>query len=112
MGQTCQFGESVLVKIQTEKSKNKFFARWVPGDWLGKTELNDTHMVSTTQGVVFSRSVRRRPGTPFDGARIGKFMAKPWALNVPLTGHEIYENVVKQPVIVPVPPPVAAPPPL
>ena len=35
-------------------------------------------------------------------------MAKPWALNVPMIGHEIYENVVKQPVIVPVPLPAAA----
>ena len=84
-GVACKFGEQVLVKVEDPRAKAKFSGKWLRGDWLGKVELNDAHIVSTDQGVVASRSVRRLPGATRSAASLLGIQALPWSLKMSKT---------------------------
>ena len=58
-GKVCIFGERIMAYIRTG-SMGKAAPRWVECIWLGKTTLNDVHMVwAKGAGVFVSRSIRR-----------------------------------------------------
>ncbi|CAE7765857.1 unnamed protein product [Symbiodinium sp. CCMP2592] len=58
-GKVCMFGERIMAYIRTG-SMGKAAPRWIECIWLGKTTLNDVHIVwAKGAGVFVSRSIRR-----------------------------------------------------
>ena len=57
-GKICMFGEGYI------KASAKGLPSWRKGVWLGKTLMNDSHLVACQGGLFVTRSVRRRP-TPW-----------------------------------------------
>ena len=61
-GMVADLGEKVMARVTTSKSAHKFQSRWTKGCWLGKSEIDDTHIIGTDQGSVFmTRTIRRLP---------------------------------------------------
>ena len=63
-GKLVEFGETVLAHLPEvgKGSGNpapKLADSWKSGEWLGKSDLTDEHLVRTDDGVVYARSVRR-----------------------------------------------------
>ena len=58
-GKVCMFGERIMAYIRTG-SMGKAAPRWTECIWLGKTTLNDVHIVwAKGAGIFVSRSIRR-----------------------------------------------------
>jgi hypothetical protein len=60
-GTVAKFGQKVMCKLQAEKRKGKFTSQWVTGVWVGKAEVNDTHMILTKNGAINLRTLHRLP---------------------------------------------------
>ena len=63
-GKLLEFGESVLAQLPevgkgSENPTPKLAYRWKSAVSVGKSDLTDEHLVSTYEGVVYARSVRR-----------------------------------------------------
>ena len=63
-GKLLEFGKSVLAHLpevgkRTGNPAPKLADRWKPAVSVGKSDLTDEHLVSTDEGVVYARSVRR-----------------------------------------------------
>ena len=73
-GKLATFGECVLGHVHTSA---KAGPRWIRGVWLGKSVLNDTHLLACSQGLMVTRSLRRLPNAwSLDEA--GEVKASPW----------------------------------
>ena len=87
-GKLCMYGESVLGYIKTDR---KAAPRWSRGIWLGKTLVNDTHIIAHPSGVFVTRSVRRLP-TPFVLEELGDVHHSPWEFGYASLGHRMLYN--------------------
>ena len=87
-GKLCMYGESVLGYIKTDR---KAAPRWSRGIWLGKTLVNDTHIIAHSTGVFVTRSVRRLP-TPFVLEELGDLHHSPWEFGYASLGHRMLYN--------------------
>ena len=58
-GTVAKFGEKVMCKLPAQKRKGKFISQWVTGLWVGKAEINDTHMILTKNGAINLRTLHR-----------------------------------------------------
>ncbi|CAE7357043.1 RE1, partial [Symbiodinium sp. KB8] len=73
-GKLATFGECVLGHVHTSA---KAGPRWIRGVWLGKSVLNDTHLLACSQGLMVTRSLRRLPNAwSLDDA--GEVKVSPW----------------------------------
>ncbi|CAE7355668.1 RE1 [Symbiodinium sp. KB8] len=74
-GKLATFGECVLGHVHTSA---KAGPRWIRGVWLGKSVLNDTHLLlACSQGLMVTRSLRRLPNAwSLDEA--GEVKVSPW----------------------------------
>ena len=57
-GKAACFGEVVMV-LHRRGLRCKQGPQWIPGVWLGKTELEDLHIVSTPNGIVRGKAICR-----------------------------------------------------
>ena len=57
-GKVACFGEVVMV-LRRRGAGCKQGAQWVPGVWLGKTDVEDMHVVATPDGMVNGKAIRR-----------------------------------------------------
>ena len=73
-GKVCMFGESVMGFL---KPSGKGLPSWQRGVWLGKTTLNDAHIVFSGGGIFITKSVRRLP-SPWDLNAVGQVDIAPW----------------------------------
>ena len=71
-----KMGEKVMLKIVKENKKLRLV--WKKGIWLGKSELNDEHFISTKDGVASGRSVHRLPEAEFIKEDILELKGAPW----------------------------------
>ena len=63
-GEIAEMGEQVWYRIsaRVQQGRGKWEARFAKGIWVGKSELNDTHLViDPERGVQKVRTVRRMP---------------------------------------------------
>ena len=72
-GKICMFGENIMGYI---KASAKGLPSWRKGVWLGKTLMNDSHLVACQGGLFVTRSVRRLP-TPWSLDDIGMVEISP-----------------------------------
>ncbi|CAE8645088.1 unnamed protein product [Polarella glacialis] len=103
----CIFAETVLAKIPDMNSLAKSKARWIKCIWLGRAEADNSHILSTSDGIVSARTVRRLPvARQCDAATLHEACGLPWApkdgVRKPVAA-ERSDQVVFQ---VPVPPPL------
>ncbi|CAE8681060.1 unnamed protein product, partial [Polarella glacialis] len=103
----CIFAETVLAKILDMNSLAKSEARWIKCIWLGRAEADNSHILSTSDGIVSARTVRRLPvARQCDAATLHEACGLPWApkdgVRKPVA-VERSDQVVFQ---VPVPPPL------
>ena len=56
-----EFGEKVLYKVKLGGKLEKLNARWAYGIFVGIRRRSNEVMVSTQEGIVFARSVKRIP---------------------------------------------------
>ena len=79
-GKVACFGEVVML-LHRRGLTCKQGPQWVPGVWLGKTEAEDLHVVSTPNGVLKGKAIRRT-ADPWRGVWL--FMKekpyKPWTI--------------------------------
>ena len=73
-GKLTMFGECVLGYLKTDR---KAAARWQRGIWLGKSLVNDVHIVAQGANIFVTRSTRRRP-KPFELEDLGEVVSGPW----------------------------------
>lgn len=45
--------------MEDKGTANKFNVKWLQGDWPCKTDLNDMHIASASEGAVTCRTVKR-----------------------------------------------------
>jgi hypothetical protein len=57
VGKLAVFGERVLARLPTANGEDKFKV----GAWIGKTNRGDFHMVATSDGLRWTRTIRRMP---------------------------------------------------
>ena len=77
-----EFGEVVMGKDQVELH-DKFGSAWYKGIWLGRSKINDTHLVGTEIGVAMVRTVKAMPKE--EDSDLEQFRAMqwtPWRLNM------------------------------
>ncbi|CAE8683062.1 unnamed protein product [Polarella glacialis] len=103
----CIFAETVSAKIPDMNSLAKSKARWIKCIWLGRAEADNSHILSTSDGIVSARTVRRLPvARQCDAATLHEACGLPWApkdgVRKPVAA-ERSDQVVFQ---VPVPPPL------
>jgi hypothetical protein len=86
------FGEAVLCKNNVEH-REKLALDWSDGLWVGRSTANDEHLVLTKDGIVKSRTVRRKqPEQQVDQQLFDQACGLPWSVghkptaNVQLTG--------------------------
>ena len=85
-GRLCMFGETVFGYLKTSL---KGAPRWTKGVWLGKTQSNDCHILSTPGSKLFvTRSVRRRV-KPFDADMISQVECVPWDFGYASLGSQL-----------------------
>ena len=73
MGNLAVFGERVLGRLPSQNGEDKFKV----GIWLGKTDRADFHIIATTDGLRWTRTIRRLP-IPFDAETLSNVMTWPW----------------------------------
>ena len=87
-GKLAMFGESVLGYLKTDR---KAAARWQRGIWLGKSLVNDVHIVAQGANIFVTRSIRRRP-RPFELEDLGEVVSGPWEFGYASLGHRMVYN--------------------
>ena len=76
----CSFGETVLGKLANVDQIPKYKPRWIRGIWVGRSEVDNTHIMLTTQGVENVRTVRRLPSSSqFCMETMESVVGLPWA---------------------------------
>jgi hypothetical protein len=76
----CIFAETVPAKIPDMNSLAKSKARWVKAIWLGRAEADNSHILSTSDGIVSARTVRRLPlASQCDAATLHEACGLLWA---------------------------------
>ena len=75
-GKLALFGERVLARLPGNSGDDRFR----PAVWLGKTDKADFHMVATSDGLRWTRTVRRLP-VPFDAAVLNNVRTWPWSVS-------------------------------
>ena len=56
-GEIVPFGEVIMAKHPDQRAKSR--PRWIKGIWVGKSPIDDTHIVLTKEGAKTYRSIRR-----------------------------------------------------
>ena len=84
-GKVAMYGERVYAFLKSDK---KAKPQWQPGLWLGKTVQGDCHIVSTSAGILVTRSIRRLP-KPFVLEMIGECTIAPWECGYAALGHKM-----------------------
>ena len=73
------------------KTDRKAAARWQRGIWLGKSLVNDVHIVAQGANIFVTRSIRRRP-RPFELEDLGEVVSGPWEFGYASLGHRMVYN--------------------
>ena len=71
MGKLAIFGERVLGRLPSANGEDKFHV----GTWLGKTGRADFHTIATSDGLRWTRTIRRMPVPP---EALSKVRTWPW----------------------------------
>ena len=103
-GKLCMFGETVMGYL---KPSAKGLPSGHRGVWLGKTFLNDAHVVSCRAGIFVTKSVRRIP-SPWVLDELKGVEITPWDCSFATLGAKLF--VPKRVLPPPVLPAVALPP--
>ena len=74
-GKLAIFGERVLARLPGGNGDDKFR----PAVWLGKTDRADFHVVATSDGLRWTRAVRRMP-VAFEAAVLNNVRTWPWSV--------------------------------
>ena len=85
-GKLAMFGESVLGFLKTDR---KAAARWQRG--IGKSLVNDVHIIAQGASIFVTRSIRRRP-RPFELEDLGEVVSGPWDYGYASLGHRMVYN--------------------
>ena len=75
-GKVACFGEVVMV-LHRRGPNVKQGPQWVPGVWLGKTDVEDMHLVATPSGVLTGKAIRRT-SDPWRSVWLFMVVAKPY----------------------------------
>jgi hypothetical protein len=82
-GEVCEWKEPGEQRAKLELA-------WTPGVWLGRTTDSNEHLVGTANGVLRTRTVRRRPKDKrFDKTIFESFIGSPWDLKGYKTRPEV-----------------------
>ena len=77
VGGVAQFAEKV--QFRDGRDKGKLEGNWPEGLWVGKTTLDDSHIVLTEDGVKTARSIARMsPDKRWDKAFLERVRGTPW----------------------------------
>ena len=75
-GKLANFGERVLARLPGPNGADRFQV----GIWVGKTDRADFHLVFTSEGLRWTRTIRRMP-VPYDAETLANVRAWPWGIS-------------------------------
>ena len=101
VGKLANFGERVLARLPAPNGCDKFQV----AIWVGKTDRADFHLVFTSDGLRWTRTIRRMP-IPYDAETLSNVRSWPWSISYGQIGVKQAALMAKVPST-PLPPQLA-----